>query len=431
MKQVHVWGFGSCLALFALGCGSSDSAPEDSTGASGTGGTGQLDSSNTTKSTDPDNSKQDPAKLPSAEAPPGVPPQGCVKGFAGGALKLTLDGKVPSVRLEAKDGKLLANDVACSDAGGHGVDPASVTSLRVNGDAGDNGVSWTLGSGDWSGLLAGPERVQLWLGEGKNSLHIVGSDGADHFRHGMRDPDVVLDLTGSGAINVVAENLVALAMDLGAGDDRLEDLAPPPAAEGAPAEGAAPPEEDPTIVPITSLSVPLIADGGAGNDWIVGGSGTDDLDGGPGDDVLSGLGGNDSFRVAEQQDGADIINGGPGYDDVSYELRNEPLTLNLCLSNVALGCSGEECSCSAPSGEPGENDQIVNVEDVTAGNGDDIINGSDGAESLSGGPGADSLNGGGGSDVLYGQTGVDVLDGGSDGDYCDAREGETASGCEL
>ncbi|HEU4578521.1 MAG TPA: calcium-binding protein [Polyangiaceae bacterium] len=425
MKQAFVL-VGSCLALFAWGCGSSDSAPDDSTPASGTGGSGQLDSSDTTKSTDPDPSQQDPTKLPGAEAPPGVPPQGCVKGFAGGALQLTLDGKVPSVQLEAKDGKLLANDVACSDAGGHDVDPASVTSLRVNGDAGDNGVSWALGSGDWSGLLAGPERVQLWLGEGKNSLRIIGTDGADHFRHGLRDPDVVLDLTGDGTINVVAENLAALAVELGAGDDRLEDLAPPAAAEGA-----APAEEDPTSVPITSLSVALIANGGEGNDWIVGGSGSDNLDGGPGDDVLSGLDGNDSFRASEQLDGADIINGGPGYDELSYELRNEPLTLNLCLSDAALGCSGEQCSCDAPSGEAGENDRIVNVEDVTAGNGDDIINGSDAAESLSGGPGADSLNGGGGSDVLYGQTGVDVLDGGSDGDYCDAREGETASGCEL
>jgi Ca2+-binding RTX toxin-like protein len=268
--------------------------------------------------------------------------------------------------------------------------------------------------------------VQLWLGEGKNSLRVIGTDGADHFRHGMREPDVVLDLTGDGAINVVAENLAVLAVELGAGDDRLEDLAPPPAAEGA-----APAEEDPTIVPITSLSVPLIADGGEGNDWIVGGSGTDDLDGGPGDDVLSGLGGNDSFRVAEQNDGADIINGGAGYDELSYELRNEALTLNLCVSDAALGCSGEECSCSAVSGEAGESDRIVNVEDVTAGNGDDTINGSEGAESLSGGPGADTLHGGGGSDVLYGQTGVDVLDGGADGDYCDTRAGETATGCEL
>ena len=428
MKQAYVWGFSSCLALFAVGCGSSDSAPEDATpsGAAGSGGSGQLDSANDPKSTDTDPSKADPTQLPSAEAPPGVPPKGCVKGFAGGALKLTLDGKVPSVELEAKDGKLLANKVACSDASGHDVDPASLTSLRVDGDAGDNGVSWNLGSGDWSGLLAGAERVQLWLGEGKNSLSIVGTGGADHFRHGMRDPDLVLDLTGNGAINVVAENLVALAVDLGAGDDRLDDLAPPP-----PAEGAAPAEADPTVVPITSLSVPLIASGGEGNDWILGGSANDNLDGGPGDDVLSGLGGNDSFRASEQSDGADIINGGPGYDDLSYELRNEPLTLNLCLSDASLGCSGEQCSCSTPSGEAGENDRIVNVEDVTAGNGDDTINGSDGAESLSGGPGADTIDGGGGSDVLYGQTGDDVLNGGPDGDYCDARPEESKTGCEL
>jgi Ca2+-binding RTX toxin-like protein len=421
MKHAYVLGFSGCLALSAWGCGSPNSSPEDVTPATGGGAadSAAIDSVNDPKSSELEPESPDaPAKLPGAEPPPGVPPKGCVHGFVGGALSLALDADVPSVKLEAKGGKLLANNVACTDASGNDVAPERLASLRVDGDAGDNAVIWDLGA---------PEKAQLWLGEGKNSLHVIGSDGADHFRHGMRDPDVVLDLAGNGQINLVAESLAALAIDLGGGDDRLDDLAPtPPAADAEPA-----PEADPTLVPITSLSVPLIATGGDGNDWIVGGSANDNLDGGPGDDVLSGLGGNDTFRVAAEADGADVINGGPGYDEISYELRQTSLTLQMCLSDAVLGCTAGQCSCTSPSGADGENDRLVNLEDITGGDAADLIEGSDGAESLSGGPGDDTLFGGGGSDVLYGQTGSDVFDGGPDGDYCDGRAGETSSGCEL
>lgn len=431
MKRAIVWGFSGCLTLFTWGCGSSDSAPEDVAPSGGTGGSGSdaLDSVKTTKDNAPDRAASDaPDKLPGAEAPPGVPPQGCVHGFAAGGLNLTLDGEVPSVKLAVKSGKVYANEIACSDASGNEVAPESVLLLRVNGDAADNAVEWALGAGDWSRLLSLPEQVQFWLGEGKNSLRLVGSDGIDHFRHGMRNPDVVLDLIGNGQVNVIAENLAVLALDLAGGNDRLEDLAPPPA---APAAEPDPAEDDPLFVPITSLSVPLVVSGGEGNDWIVGGSGNDNLDGAAGDDTVSGLAGNDTFRVSAQGDGADILNGGPGYDEITYEQRQTQLTLNLCLSEVQLGCTGEACSCSSPSGEAGENDRLVNLEDVTGGDAGDIIQGSDGAESLSGGPGDDTLFGGGGSDVLFGQTGADIFDGGPDGDYCDGRPGEASSGCEL
>lgn len=60
------------------------------------------------------------------------------------------------------------------------------------------------------------------------------------------------------------------------------------------------------IIAATGLlagSIQLTADGGAGNDVILGGEGNDTLLGGPGDDVLLGGGGLD---VIDGQDGDDI-----------------------------------------------------------------------------------------------------------------------------
>jgi hypothetical protein len=116
---------------------------------------------------------------------------------------------------------------------------------------------------------------------------------------------------------------------------------------------------------------------------------------------------------------------------VTYELRTENLTLNVCQSAGVMGCEAGECDCTRMSGAPEENDRLVNAEDVTGGEGDDIVRGSDLAESLSGGPGDDEIYGLGGSDVLYGQRGNDLFDGGPDGDYCDDVSGEMVSGCEL
>jgi Ca2+-binding RTX toxin-like protein len=83
------------------------------------------------------------------------------------------------------------------------------------------------------------------------------------------------------------------------------------------------------------------------------------------------------------------------------------------------------------SGEPGEQDRLVNVEDITAGSGDDVIYGSEAADSLSGGPGDDDIFGLGGSDVLFGEGGDDNMDGGADGDYCANFGQEQATACEL
>jgi Ca2+-binding RTX toxin-like protein len=323
--------------------------------------------------------------------------------------------------------------VACTDTSDREASLESLDSLSVTGNSvQQNAVILELGSGEWSHLLATPESIQVSLGQGENSLVVSGTGGPDLYHHGMRGLDLVLDLVGDGRIGVVAAGVTELGISLGDGDDRLDDLAlllAPPGMEGSEAEPA--PTGSDGSLPILPLSLRLVASGGVGNDWLLGGSADDAFDGGPGDDVASGLAGDDTFLTADTNDGADTFNGALGYDTVSYELRSNAVVLDVCSSEALLGCNVGECDCAATSGETGESDRLLNVEDITGGKGDDILRGSDAAESLSGGVGDDSLYGLGGSDILYGQSGGDLFDGGLDGDYCDAQPQEQSSGCEL
>ena len=438
---------GLCIAALAWGC-AAPVAPEEQNAAgsngqgnddgdSGSGGDGSGGSG--------DGRDRDPIeKLPGVDVPEGDPPAGCVGGDAAASVSLELDADVPAVLLEATDGTLHANGVACT-AGGDDVSIASLESLSITGDgAKDGAVILALGSGDWSALLDRPESIQVTFPSGENSVLVRGTAQNDFLRHGMRGADLVLDLVGDGRVNLVAAGLTQLGVSLGDGDDKLDDLsalleerAAQEAAEAqaeAEAEGGEvePEQPDPNAPPpVSALTLPVVALGEGGNDWLLGGSGDDDFNGGPGDDVMSGLAGDDSV-FSDEADGADIFNGGENYDYVSYEARDADLMIQVCASPSLIGCSAEECACSTMmSGAGDEQDRIVNVEDVTGGAGNDTIMGSEAADSLSGGPGDDHLFGLGGSDLLYGEGGDDAFDGGSDGDYCAAFGGEPQSGCEL
>lgn len=366
-------------------------------------------------------------ELPGTDVPD-VAPDGCLGGFAAGAIRLQLSESVAAVRLEAVLGKLVANGTTCTDGSDVEVEVSAVRALEVHGGAPDETVILELGSGDWSGLLSEEESIELDLGDGENTLIVRAGAAADHYLHGMRDGALVLALGGNGDVTLAADGVTSLGVSLGGGDDRLEDLAGYLESSGGSPSG---PGFSASTIAITPLAIPLLAYGGDGDDWIVGGSADDELDGGPGDDSLSGLAGNDLFWASEGHDGHDTYNGGPDYDLISYERRTADLMLASCLSAAWLGCEAGECTCEESSGEVDEDDLIINMEDITAGSGNDTLFGSEAADSLSGGPGEDVLFGFGGSDLLYGQRGLDTLDGGLDGDYCDGSPDEQVMGCEL
>jgi hypothetical protein len=409
-----------------------------STPATGTSAAGSKDSQKSGGANPPLPARGPAAALPAGDASTGTAPSGCVNGSGPGTLALHLDAALPLLELRSEAGVLLANGTPCSDGAGRSLLLSELTALSITGGAEDDSVTLDLGAGDWSGLFAVPESLQIALGDGDNGLLVRGTEGADTFRHAMRGADVVLDLTGAGNVDAVISGLGSLGVSLGAGDDRLEDLAAFRAARANDPADLEPTTSDPPgaatrpVLPeLTALSVPLFAAGGDGNDWLVGGTGDDQLDGGLGDDVLSGLDGDDLFLAGSEGDGLDIYNGGAGYDQLSYDLRRSDLQLFLCRSPAELGCSADACACPTPSGNPGENDLIVNVEELRAGSGNDLLRGSDAGESLRGGPGNDTLIGGGGSDLLDGGQGDDVLDGGADGDICDGSTDASLANCEL
>ncbi len=131
-------------------------------------------------------------------------------------------------------------------------------------------------------------------------------------------------------------------------------------------------------VALDGMLLPLTAQGGDGNDRLVGGGGADSLDGGAGDDTLTGAGGADELSGG---DGNDTIDGGAGDDVLNGGAGGDTLT-----------------------GEDG-NDVL------DGGPGDDTLLGGGDADQLTGGPGSDQFVGGPGNDTLFAADGqVDTID---------------------
>jgi hypothetical protein len=126
-------------------------------------------------------------------------------------------------------------------------------------------------------------------------------------------------------------------------------------------------------------SLRLLANGGQGDDELVGGSRQDVLDGGI---------------------GSDVMRGGAGTDTVSYDTRTDPVAVVLAQS--------------AGHGELGEGDVMSAVENVIGGSGDDVLVGDDGPNLLDGRFGRDRLIGRAGDDTLTSGGGRTSCGGGRD-----------------
>jgi hypothetical protein len=174
---------------------------------------------------------------------------------------------------------------------------------------------------------------------------------------------------------------------------------------------------DPSPVPDAAL----IANGGPGDDELIGGNAGDSLDGGGGTDRLLGAAGADTLTDGDTSGhaNADVLVGGPEVDTVVYASRTAPLDLNL----------GDELT----HGEQGEGDSLTSIENIVSGSGADLLTGDKLANDLAGGRGADRLRGGLGDDRLRGGPGADSIfcGGGSDVAYADRRADFIAPDCET
>jgi len=161
--------------------------------------------------------------------------------------------------------------------------------------------------------------------------------------------------------------------------------------------------------------------GGLDNDILTGDSGDNTLSGGGGNDKLTGKGGEDTLNGDADDDtfdestttlggDGDILNGGTGTDTVDYSARTAALTVTM---------DGK----TADDGESGELDNVkADIENLIAGDGDDIITGNGLNNNLTGGAGADTLNGSTGDDVFKegsASNGGDSFNGGAGVDKVD------------
>jgi Ca2+-binding RTX toxin-like protein len=279
----------------------------------------------------------------------------------------------------------------------------------------------TLDGGDGVDFLYGGPGDDTMLGGGDHDF-VFGFGGADQINGGDGSDDLVgLDgpdqLSGGQGDDVLSG---------GAGNDRLSGDA------GNDELGAM------VLIQIETSEFASVEDG------------DDEMDGGAGDDALAGgpvvPSGTRLFgyrttppppvRETAAPNGADTLRGGPGRDQVTYEMRLGPLDVTLDgLRNDGAPGEGDlvDVDVEALTGGPGPNRLVGSAADnqLDGARGPDVLLGGDGADrldggaldeaadDLDGGPGPDALDGGPGDDRLAGAAGNDRLDGGGGNDVVD------------
>jgi Ca2+-binding RTX toxin-like protein len=274
-------------------------------------------------------------------------------GTPGSALSEGVQMKVDYIRAYALDG-----DVAEEPR----PEPAPPPAPELPDNTGNDSLTGTaaadtLDGGDGNDVLRGLAGDDLLLG-GAGDDTLQGGMGNDRYDGGA----------GSDTVSFSGTNK-SVSIDLAAGL-------------------AKPYDGSETLLSIEN------AIGGNASDTLAGDAGANRLQGGAGNDVLSGLAGDDLLLGGDGDDtlrggmGNDTYDGGAGSDTVSYSAASKSLFVDLT-AGIANFSDGSE--------------QLVSIESVTGGKGNDT---------LVGDSGANRLHGGAGNDVLRGLAGDDVLDGG-------------------
>ena len=160
--------------------------------------------------------------------------------------------------------------------------------------------------------------------------------------------------------------------------------------------------------------------GGAGDDILNGGNGGDSVRGNSGNDIVNGDAGDDSLG---SDTGNDVISGGPGNDAVSYSGRGTtPVTVTLDdVANDGMAPEVDNVKSDIENVTGGEGNDVLTgngkVNSLTGLGGDDVLNGAGGPDNLSGGTGRNTLNGGAGDDFFSAGYEADVFAGGSGQDF--------------
>jgi Ca2+-binding RTX toxin-like protein len=132
--------------------------------------------------------------------------------------------------------------------------------------------------------------------------------------------------------------------------------------------------------------------GFGGDDELFGGGGSDRLNGGDGNDKLFGQDGNDILSGGW---GFDLLDGGKGIDTADYRFYTESDGLKVDLGTGEVSFRPEHSYGSPPAVE-----QLVSIENVIGGGGDDTLIGSSGDNVFTGGGGKDQFTVLSGNDTI-------------------------------
>lgn len=162
----------------------------------------------------------------------------------------------------------------------------------------------------------------------------------------------------------------------------------------------------------------VLVDGGGGADVLMTGPGHDVVTPGPGDDQAATGRGVDVLEAGREGDGTDLLAGGSDVDIAAYFEREAGVALSL--DDVAN------------DGAPGEGDQLLGIEDLVGGAGNDTLIGNHLANGIADLGGDDALTGLAGNDSLIaddlivpgGRGGVPAAREAAGDDYVDGGDGE-------
>lgn len=137
--------------------------------------------------------------------------------------------------------------------------------------------------------------------------------------------------------------------------------------------------------------------GTAGDDVIVGGRGSDTMDGGAGDDTFAVEGLNQGRDIIVGGEGFDVIQGGAGDD----RIRLQSLSLADSIERIDAGAGfNTVAGTNARNHLDFSVTELLNIAQIEAGGGRDIVIGSQGDDIIVGGAGNDELEGGAGDDTF-------------------------------
>ncbi len=236
------------------------------------------------------------------------------------------------------------------------------------GKAGDDGLYGGnrddfLNGGDNNDVLVGRGGKDTLYGENGDDV-LEGGEGADALHGGGgRNLASYENATGSVVVN--------LSTGLGSGGEATGD----------------------TLFDIQAIRGANVAGMG---DVLTGNGQANFFYGLDGDDQIFGQGGDDVMFGGL---GADAFDGGEGFDQVTYVLALEAVSVNL---ESAAGTTGEAAG-----------DSFISIERIDGSNFNDTIVGSALGDTIFGGAGNDTLQGADGDDYLEGQSGGDVHNGGA------------------